>query len=391
MTQQRIYHLNEQGSLEPMQEKPFDAEADLQKLVADYPYLLSGEQMNPDNPCRFILIGREQGIADIISGGHRWSLDHLLIDQDAVPTLVEAKRQSNSEIRREIVGQMMDYAAHATQTWNVGDIRQAFEERVAAAGQDSDSVLSELLRSEGEPDSDAFWQQVDTNLRAARLRLLFVADGIPDELARVVEFLNEQMPGIEVLAVEIKQFLGATGSTLVPRIIGRTSEAIAARGRRSSSQPIHTEATLIDSFDDPEVQDAAKRLFKVAQEHGATCRGRVSSVTIRQSCPAWNRPIAVAWLYEPDAVGWGSREGFFFGAGNNTDGFFESLPPNLRDLLDNWVNVFAQDGFATRADAAGIHSYAISHADAADAANINTLAERLNRVLGELRDLPPNS
>ena len=387
MTQQHIYHLNELGQLEPMQEKPFDAEADLQKLVAEYPGLLSGEQMNPDNPRRFILIGREQGIADIIGGGHRWSLDHLLIDQDAVPTLVEAKRQGNSEIRREIVGQMMDYAAHATQTWNVGDIRQAFEERVAAARQDSDSVLAELLREE--PDADAFWQRVDDNLRAARLRLLFVADGIPDELTRVVEFLNEQMPRIEVLAVEIKQFLGETGSTLVPRVIGRTSEAIAAQGRRSGSQTIHTETTLIDSFDDPEVQDAARRLFKVAQEHGATCRGRVSSVTIWQSCPAWNRPIAVAWLYEPDAVGWGSREGFFFGAGNNTDGFFESLPPNLRDLLDSWVNEFAQDGFATRADAAGIHSYAISHQDAA--ANINTLAERLDKVLGELRNLPPNS
>ena len=49
-------------------------------------------------------------------------------------------------------------------------------------------------------------RQVETNLRAANLRLLFVADGIPDELTRVVEFLNEQMPRIEVLAVEIKQF-----------------------------------------------------------------------------------------------------------------------------------------------------------------------------------------
>ena len=33
-----------------------------------------------------------------------------------------------------------------------------------------------------------------------------MADEIPDPLQRVVEFLNEQMSGIEVLAVEIKQF-----------------------------------------------------------------------------------------------------------------------------------------------------------------------------------------
>ncbi len=389
MTQQHIYHLNPQGRPEQMQEKPFDAEADLQKLVADYPYLLSGEQMNPDNPRRFILIRQEQGIADTVGGSHRWYVDHLFIDQDAIPTLVEVKRRDNSEIRRSIVGQMLDYAAHAKLTLSVGDIRQAFEERVSAAGQTPDEVLAELLKEE--PDADSFWQRVDDNLRAGRMCLLFVADGIPDELTRVVEFLNEQMTNINVLAVEIKQFLGETGSTLVPRVIGRTPESVAARERRSGSQPSHTEATFIDSFDDPAVQDAARRLFKVAQEHGAACRGRVSSITIRQSCPAWNRPIAVAWLYEPEAVGWGGRKGFFFGAGNNTDGFFESLPENLRDLLDNWINEFSQDGFATRADATGIRSYAISHADAADPANIDLLAARLERVLGELRDLPPDS
>ena len=61
-----------------------------------------------------------------------------------------------------------------------------------------------------------------SNLAARRLRLLFVADRIPDELARVVE-LNEQMPRIEVLAVEIKRFRGESLVTLVPQVIGRTA------------------------------------------------------------------------------------------------------------------------------------------------------------------------
>ena len=89
---QRIYHLNEQGQLDPMMEEQFALEDKLQELVANHPGLLSGEQMNPDNSRRFILTGQAQGIADIVGGGHRWSLEHLLIDQDAIPTLVEAKR-----------------------------------------------------------------------------------------------------------------------------------------------------------------------------------------------------------------------------------------------------------------------------------------------------------
>ena len=52
---------------------------------------------------------------------------------------------------------------------------------------------------DGEPDADEFWQRVET-LRAARCAC-YSADA--DELTRVVEFLER----IEVLAVEIKQFL----------------------------------------------------------------------------------------------------------------------------------------------------------------------------------------
>jgi len=375
LTQQHIYHLNEQGRLEPMQEEPFAAEDKLQELVADYPGLLSGEQMNPAHPRRFILIGREQGIADIIGGGHRWSLDHLLIDQDAIPTLVEAKRQANSEIRREIVGQMMDYAAHATQTWNVGDIRQAFEERVSAAGQDPDIVLSELLQAEGETDSDAFWQQVETNLRAARLRLLFVADGIPEELTRVVEFLNEQMPGIEVLAVEIKQFRGETDSSvLVPRVIGRTAGSVATRGRNL------TEQTFLDSFDG-EIRPVSERFLQVARQYDARCNWLKDAVNINFQCVSPKESIRIARLCIPGITGWGVAEGFFLGINENKE-----LPPNLQEVLGKWHNEFSTDEFAKPISGLGCKAYAISHQDAA--ANIELLAERLERVLRELRELP---
>ncbi len=168
---------------------------------------------------------------------------------------------------------MLDYAAHATQTWNVADIRQAFEERTTAEGQDPNSVLADLMESEDEPDPDDFWQRVETNLRAARIRLLFVADGIPNELVRVVEFLNRQMPGIEVLAVEIKQFQGKTGRTLVPRVIGRAAAPVRQPGSAGSTVNL-TEQTFLGSFPDELVQQAAIRLFEVARRRGAKLKPR---------------------------------------------------------------------------------------------------------------------
>ena len=47
-----------------------------------------------------------------------------------------------------------------------------------------------------------------TNLQAGKIRLIFVADVIPSELRRIVEFLNQQMDPGEVLAVEIRQYAG---------------------------------------------------------------------------------------------------------------------------------------------------------------------------------------
>src|SRR5215470_6528724 len=78
---------------------------------------------------------------------------------------------------------------------------------------------------------DDFWLRVKTNLQAGRVRMVFVADVIPAELRRIVEFLNGQMDPAEVLAVEIKQFVGQGNlKTLVPRVIGQTAEAATKKG-----------------------------------------------------------------------------------------------------------------------------------------------------------------
>ena len=51
-----------------------------------------------------------------------------------------------------------------------------------------------------EADPEEFWARVGANLRAGRVRLVFVSDALPVELRRVIEFLNEQMNPAEVSA-----------------------------------------------------------------------------------------------------------------------------------------------------------------------------------------------
>ncbi len=337
---ERIYIRGEGGGLEPLEEEPFSTEDELQALIAEHPELLDGEQMRPGDPRRWILVTREKGIAQSSGTGARWSVDHLLIDQDAVPTLAEMKRGSNPEIRRTIIGQMLEYAAHAAQTWTADDLRQTFEKSASDQGLDPNEVLGELLQTDGEPDADGFWENVATNLAAKRLRLLFVADGIPDPLERVVEFLNAQMPRIEVLAVEVKQFRGKSSQTLVPRVIGRNAAPISAGQRRKLNRE-----TFLEEFLSKAERSVAKRLLDVAVESGAILAWGSSGLSIRMRCSARREPITVCWIFPPSVVGWMGFRDISFGEAVCSTSWPRPGSP-LRVLLDEWVNEFSHDGFA---------------------------------------------
>ena len=59
-------------------------------------------------------------------GSNRWSVDHLFVDQDGVPTIVEVKRSTDTRIRREVIGQMLDYAANGVRYWPIETASRPF-------------------------------------------------------------------------------------------------------------------------------------------------------------------------------------------------------------------------------------------------------------------------
>ena len=369
---ERIYVRHGADRLEPLEEEPFSTEDALQTLLAEHPELLDGEQMRPGDPRRWILITREQGIADTAGGPPRWSLDHLVIDQDATPTLVEVKRGDNPEVRRTVVGQMLDYAAHASRVWTADELRRTFE------GQpDADERLANLLGDE-QSDADEFWDDVTRNLAAERLRLLFVADAIPDELAQVVEFLNRQMPDVEVLAVEIKQFRSESTQTLVPRVIGRQA---AAPGRSASggARKKLTRESLLEALPNDAVCNAANRLFDIADECGGRLVGWDASLAI-QAVSADGKHHTIALVYLPGKSFQRQKE-FSFGA--RSTNWMVAGP--LRDYLEEWARQFEADGFTEPSSEKQGAVWVVNYDDAVK--NISVLADRLRTALTEIRKL----
>jgi hypothetical protein len=128
---------------------------------------------------------------------------------------------------------MLDYAANGVRYWPLAELRVAFEQTQKELGREAGATVRELC---DDPDTavDEFFARVGDNLRAGRIRMVFVADVIPDELMRITEFLNEQMNPAEVFAVEVKQYRaeGYPGTVIVPAVYGRTATASAKDSAR---------------------------------------------------------------------------------------------------------------------------------------------------------------
>jgi len=206
------------GSLVELRETLFPRELDLQDFLTKHPALLAGDQMNPVNPRRFMLVTAEAGIAIGEGGSDYFSLDHLFVDQDGIPTLVEVKRSTDTRLRREVIGQMLEYAANACAFWDAARLRSVFEGRCEKSGVRAEDEFGKLGLALAD-DGDAFWDNVGRNLKQERLRLVFLADKFAPETQRIIEFLNRQVQISEVYAVEVRQYTGGGMTTLVPRVL----------------------------------------------------------------------------------------------------------------------------------------------------------------------------
>jgi len=203
----------------------------LQAIFEKHPQLIPGKQIEPgsEDPPQFVLLRREMSVGS-------WSLDHLFVDQKGILTLVETKLIENPESRREVVGQIMEYAANAKKFWAEGRVRQKAAEYWSQKGKNGD--LDQILKNEfGENlDIENFWATVETNLEDGKIRLIIATDELRPEVRRIIEYLNKEMKNAEILGLEIR-FYGEESASLVvvPRIVGQTQDILDAKKPKKSN------------------------------------------------------------------------------------------------------------------------------------------------------------
>jgi len=269
-----LFHIDNNNNIAEMKAAPYENENAIQSLLASYPDVLAGDQFAGEEPRRWALVAREVEVPDSEGGSARWSLDHLYLDQDAIPTLVEVKRRSDTRSRREVIGQMFDYAANGPSYWAIGDLQTSFAKTHADVDNDSSEALRKLF-GDG-IDAENYWLRVEDNLRNGRIRMIFVVDDMPPELLRIVEFLARQMRDSEVYAVEIRQHLSPAGRLLSTRVLGRTQNA-ETKIAKTQSAIVLSEGEWFDRLEAKHGQTA--RASAIAMIEGARQLGLETFVT----------------------------------------------------------------------------------------------------------------
>jgi hypothetical protein len=181
----------------------YDNEAHLQALLVADPSRVPG-------------VSREaSAVAELSTSSG--PIDVSIVESHGELTVVECKLASNSERRRMVIGQVIDYAASI---WMDGP-ESFFTAWQARGGSD----LTEILA----PDS---FDKLKRNIAEARINVCLAVDAIDDDLRRLVEYLNRvTVEHVQVTALQLGYARHGDVEILIPLTFG--GEIAAAKTRAS--------------------------------------------------------------------------------------------------------------------------------------------------------------
>ena len=218
----RIYLLNGDSTLIAMGELPYDSESLLQKLLRITPTSSPGSRSMPRHqgagcslPCA--------GLPRRTRRAGRWSLDHLFLDQDAIPTLVEVNEAPTPASGGRSSGRCSTTPPTPLFTGRSRRSKPGSRARCREDGVDPNAdlwgYLTEgqdgvrlLAAGEDEPPGGSGPPALHRRRDPARVAAGCGVPRRPDGPA-------------EGLAIEVKQFVGENLKTLVPRVLGQTEAA----------------------------------------------------------------------------------------------------------------------------------------------------------------------
>lgn len=181
-------------------------------------------------------------------------VDVLCVEQDGSLTVCEVKLRRNPEIRRQVLGQVLAYAAGLTAM----SYEEVDREWAARTGR---SLAASAIGDHIDPsDLATFKTSVSARLRAGRFRLVLAVDELTDELRSVIDYLAQHTDAdVDLLALEVAYASHGEFEVLVPRVWGATTVA-----RKSRTRGASTDATRVPLEDAGAIIEASERAHEGA-------------------------------------------------------------------------------------------------------------------------------
>lgn len=221
-------------------------EAEIQALVHAHPDSLPIAEIDP------LFVGAV-AICREMQLGTAGRVDNFLITPSGLPVLIECKLWRNPEARREVVGQILDYAKVLSR-WTFSDLQREVGSRT---GMGPDALLKLVRDADPRVKEAEFTDAVTANLRRGRFLLLVLGDGVREGVEAIANYLQSHT-GLHFTfgLVEFPIYRLPNGERLVaPRVLARTTSilrsVIALPEGYIVQEPAEAAAEL-DTVSDPE-------------------------------------------------------------------------------------------------------------------------------------------
>jgi hypothetical protein len=189
------------------------SEAEIQMLIHAHPECLPIAEIDP------MFLGAVAVCTELNTSAG--PIDNLLVTPSGLPVIVECKLWRNPEGRREVVGQILDYAKELSR-WSSSDLQWEVKRRLK---RDGNPLLYLVRAAEPEVGEAQFNDAMTANLRRGRFLLLIVGAGIREGVEAIVEYLQAHAGlHFSLGLVELPIFVLPNGNRLVvPRVLARTA------------------------------------------------------------------------------------------------------------------------------------------------------------------------
>ena len=211
------------GEVKVLQKGAHHDDEPLRRLLDTRPELLLRSAQEDDD--QHLLLVSSRTTADELTDQGAVPLERVYVDGQGVPVLVAVQVATHSPADGNVLLRLLDRVAAQLPRWRNGRLRELV--LLTHGYRDEADLLASALAWRG--GAGAFWGRVESHLARDHVRIILVADELPDELTRAVEFLDAQLRDVEMHAIEVSLFGSGEVFALVPRRRSGGSAQLAAR------------------------------------------------------------------------------------------------------------------------------------------------------------------